>query len=83
MQRPLCRQLENYGPGRRKVRFARRRRRYYNIGEMRTGQLDAINDVAGISVGHAHDLEALTGFRPSTPIEVGVQRFVRWYRSYY
>jgi len=28
---------------------------------MRTGQLDAINDVAGISVGHAHDLEALTG----------------------
>lgn len=32
------------------------------------------------------DIEALeqaTGFHPSTPIEVGVQRFVDWYRAYY
>ncbi|KQP55236.1 NAD-dependent epimerase [Methylobacterium sp. Leaf108] len=32
------------------------------------------------------DIDALTeavGFRPSTPIEVGVERFVRWYRDYY
>jgi UDP-glucuronate 4-epimerase len=32
------------------------------------------------------DVEALTqdtGFRPATPIEVGVERFVDWYRSYY
>ncbi len=32
------------------------------------------------------DIEALSdavGFRPSTPIEVGVQRFVDWYRGYY
>jgi UDP-glucuronate 4-epimerase len=26
-----------------------------------------------------HDL----GFKPSTPIEVGIERFVRWYREYY
>jgi UDP-glucuronate 4-epimerase len=29
------------------------------------------------------DLVADVGFRPSTPIEVGLQRFVAWYRSYY
>ena len=32
------------------------------------------------------DVEALTaavGFKPSTPIEVGVARFVAWYRDYY
>jgi UDP-glucuronate 4-epimerase len=28
-------------------------------------------------------LEALIGFRPATPIEVGVDAFVRWYRDYY
>jgi UDP-glucuronate 4-epimerase len=29
------------------------------------------------------DLARDVGFRPSTPIEVGVQRFVDWYREYY
>lgn len=32
------------------------------------------------------DVEALqkdTGFAPSTPIEVGVDRFIQWFRSYY
>lgn len=29
------------------------------------------------------DLTRDVGFRPSTPIEVGVQRFVEWYRSYH
>ena len=29
------------------------------------------------------DLAALTGYRPRTPIEEGVPRFVRWYREYY
>jgi len=32
------------------------------------------------------DIEALqtaVGFRPATPIEVGVQRFIQWYREYY
>ena len=28
-------------------------------------------------------LEAWVGFRPSTPIEVGVGRFARWYREFY
>jgi len=23
------------------------------------------------------------GFKPSTPVEFGVRRFVEWYRSYY
>jgi UDP-glucuronate 4-epimerase len=29
------------------------------------------------------DIERDVGFRPSTPIDVGVQRFVEWYREYY
>ena len=32
------------------------------------------------------DVDALAdavGFRPATPIEVGVQRFVAWYREHY
>lgn len=28
-------------------------------------------------------LETLTGFRPATPIAVGIDRFVKWYREYY
>jgi UDP-glucuronate 4-epimerase len=28
-------------------------------------------------------LEQLTGFRPATPVEEGVRRFVAWYREYY
>ena len=28
-------------------------------------------------------LEEWVGFRPSTPIETGVQRFADWYRSFY
>ena len=29
------------------------------------------------------DLAAAVGYAPSTPIEVGVERFVRWYRDHY
>jgi UDP-glucuronate 4-epimerase len=29
------------------------------------------------------DLARDMGFRPSTPIEVGIERFVRWYREFY
>jgi UDP-glucuronate 4-epimerase len=29
------------------------------------------------------DLMRDVGFRPSTPIEVGIERFVQWYRDYY
>jgi UDP-glucuronate 4-epimerase len=28
-------------------------------------------------------LHAATGFQPSTPLEVGIERFVAWYRDYY
>ena len=28
-------------------------------------------------------LEQYTGFRPSTPVEEGIRRFVAWYREYY
>jgi UDP-glucuronate 4-epimerase len=28
-------------------------------------------------------LEAATGFKPGTPVEEGVRRFVKWYREYY
>jgi UDP-glucuronate 4-epimerase len=29
------------------------------------------------------DLETAVGYEPATPIDVGVKRFVEWYRSYY
>jgi UDP-glucuronate 4-epimerase len=29
------------------------------------------------------DLIRDTGFKPITPVEEGVSRFVKWYRSYY
>jgi UDP-glucuronate 4-epimerase len=28
-------------------------------------------------------LDALIGYRPQTPVSVGVRQFVRWYRDYY
>ena len=30
-----------------------------------------------------HALEAATGFKPATPVEEGIKRFVAWYRDYY
>lgn len=32
---------------------------------------------------HVADLEEWIGFRPATPMEVGIGNFVDWYRSYY
>jgi UDP-glucuronate 4-epimerase len=29
------------------------------------------------------DLFNDVGFKPNTPIEIGIERFVDWYRSYY
>jgi UDP-glucuronate 4-epimerase len=29
------------------------------------------------------ELERDTGYKPSTPVEEGVRRFVAWYREYY
>jgi UDP-glucuronate 4-epimerase len=28
-------------------------------------------------------LEALIGYRPTTPLSIGIAEFVRWYRDYY
>jgi UDP-glucuronate 4-epimerase len=39
---------------------------------------DVPNTYAGVD-----DLVAAVGFKPSTPIEEGVARFVEWYRNYY
>ena len=29
------------------------------------------------------DLARDVGYAPATPVEVGIERFVRWYREYY
>jgi UDP-glucuronate 4-epimerase len=39
-------------------------------------------DVAATEADTA-SLQQWTGFRPATPVEEGVARFVAWYRSYY
>jgi UDP-glucuronate 4-epimerase len=39
---------------------------------------DVLNTAASSAL-----LEALIGYRPSTPIFTGVGEFVRWYREYY
>jgi UDP-glucuronate 4-epimerase len=39
---------------------------------------DVLETIADVS-----RLELAVGFKPSTPIEVGIGRFVEWYRSYY
>ena len=52
-------------------RSARRRMQPMQAGDVP----DTAADVAEL----VHD----TGYSPSTPIEVGVRRFVDWYRDYY
>jgi len=39
-------------------------------------------DVAASEADTA-ELQAATGFKPATPVEVGIRRFVDWYREYY
>jgi UDP-glucuronate 4-epimerase len=36
-----------------------------------------------VTYADVEDLMADVGFRPNTPLEVGIERFVTWYRSYY
>jgi UDP-glucuronate 4-epimerase len=36
-----------------------------------------------VNFADIEDLERDVGFKPSTPVEVGVPRFVDWYRSYF
>ncbi len=35
------------------------------------------------TVADVSELAAAVGFRPATPVDVGISRFVRWYREYY
>jgi UDP-glucuronate 4-epimerase len=47
-----------------------------NLMPMQAGDVPA-------TFANVDDLMRDTGFRPATPLEVGVQRFVDWYKSYY
>jgi len=47
-----------------------------NYLPMRTGDVP-------ITYADINDLEKAVGYRPTTPIEVGVEKFVMWYREYY
>jgi UDP-glucuronate 4-epimerase len=63
--------------------------RYIEVLEAKLGKkadLDLLPMQAGdvrATVADVSKLEKAVGFRPSTPVEVGVGRFVDWYRSYY
>ena len=35
------------------------------------------------TVADVSRLAAAVGFKPATPVEVGIARFVEWYRAYY
>jgi UDP-glucuronate 4-epimerase len=35
------------------------------------------------TAANTDELDAWVGFKPNTPVKVGVARFVAWYRSYY
>ena len=63
--------------------------RFIEVMEQALGR-DAVKDFQpmqpGDVVATAADTQALedwVGFRPSTPIETGVDRFARWYREFY
>ena len=47
-----------------------------NYLPMRTGDVP-------ITYADIDDLEKAVGYRPTTPIEVGIEKFVVWYREYY
>jgi UDP-glucuronate 4-epimerase len=52
----------------------------------RSAKLDLLPLQAGDVTETSADtsrLEAAVGFKPSTPIETGIARFVEWYRAYY
>jgi UDP-glucuronate 4-epimerase len=63
--------------------------RYIEVIEQRLGmraKLDLLPLQAGDvpeTIADVSRLEAAVGFKPATPIEVGIERFVEWYRSYY
>ncbi len=52
--------------------------------------LDAKRNYMGMQMGDVREtladtqlLKSLTGYSPSTPVSVGVEKFVAWYRDYY
>jgi UDP-glucuronate 4-epimerase len=63
--------------------------RYIEVLEQclgRKAKLDLLPLQAGDvpeTIADVSRLEAAVGFKPATPIEVGIERFVEWYRSYY
>ena len=63
--------------------------RYIEVLEQclgRKAKLDLLPLQAGDvpeTIADVSRLEAAVGFRPSTPVEVGIKRFVEWYRAYY
>jgi UDP-glucuronate 4-epimerase len=63
--------------------------RYIEVLEQCLGQkakLDLLPLQAGDvpeTVADVSRLQAAVGFKPATPVEAGVARFVEWYRSYY
>ena len=63
--------------------------RYIEVIEECTGK-KAVRNMLPMQAGDVpetfadvEDLVRDVGFRPNTPIEVGVERFVKWYREYY
>ncbi len=63
--------------------------RYIEVLETELGRKATMNLLplqAGDVPDTCADVQALvndTGYRPSTPVEVGIKRFVAWYREYY
>lgn len=63
--------------------------RYIEVLEQCLGKKAQVNllpmqpgDVAA-TMADVIELESAVGYRPNTPVEVGVPRFVEWYKSYY
>jgi UDP-glucuronate 4-epimerase len=63
--------------------------RYIEVLETCLGR-EARMEMLPLQAGDVHsteanvdDLEDVTGYRPTTTVELGVSRFVDWYRSYY
>ena len=52
------------------------RRAKIELLPMQPGDVDA-------TAANTEDLERATGFKPHTPIAIGIAKFVEWYRSYY
>jgi UDP-glucuronate 4-epimerase len=84
IDRPNAYRIFNIGNNRRVELMAYIRAIEAALG--RKARLDLLPMQAGdveATEADASALEAATGFRPATPVEEGVGRFVEWYRAYY